>query len=316
MNATARWRDQVQGGLTGLLVGDALGVPYEFHPPEAIPALAEIDMLPPPDFHRTHIGTLPGTWSDDGAQALALLDSLLDCEGLNLTHFSSRLLAWLEEGAYAVDGRVFDVGVQTQHALNRLREGVDPRLAGPNGERDNGNGALMRVLPLALWHVGEDAELFDLAMRQCLPTHGHLRSQLCCALYCLWGRGELQGETGWDSAIRRVEQLVETRPDLHGEWALLRNEFGNAPKGSGYVVDSINSTRWSLQQGTDYASTVRAAISLGHDTDTTAAIAGGLAGVRYGLSGIPDGWRAWLKGRDILDPLMTRLIRRVENALR
>src|SRR3954469_20286014 len=76
--AGASRAELIEGGIVGLLVGDALGVPYEFHGPDSIPAVQQIEMAPPENYDRAHPGTPPGTWSDDGAQALALLASLLD----------------------------------------------------------------------------------------------------------------------------------------------------------------------------------------------------------------------------------------------
>jgi ADP-ribosylglycohydrolase len=113
--------EQIEGGLVGLLVGDALGVPYEFHPPEAIPAVSEIEMEPPPAFRRAHSGTPPGTWSDDGAQALSLLSSLLDRGRLDPEYLGRRLLERYDLGRFAVDHRVFDVGIQSSTALRALR---------------------------------------------------------------------------------------------------------------------------------------------------------------------------------------------------
>ena len=175
--------DRVAGSLTGLLVGDALGVPYEFHAAERLPHEALIDFQPPVGFPRSHRSVLPGTWSDDGAQALVLLDSLLARQGLDLDHFSNGLLRWMSEGFCAVDGNVFDLGIQTGRALGQLAAGIAPSRAGPAGERDNGNGSLMRVLPLALWHNGSDLELCELSAERSLPTHGHMRSRIACALY-------------------------------------------------------------------------------------------------------------------------------------
>jgi len=149
-------RDRLAGGLQGLLIGDALGVPYEFHDAVDLPPREAIDFDPPPSFTRAHPSVPPGTWSDDGAQALCLLASLLAQGGLDLGDFSRRLLNWHDWGYLAVDGQVFDVGVQTARALASLRDGVAPDRAGPAGDRDNGNGSLMRVLPLALWHRGGD----------------------------------------------------------------------------------------------------------------------------------------------------------------
>jgi len=144
------WIDRIAGGLQGLLIGDALGVPYEFHAAEDLPPAALIDFDPPSTFRRSHHGVPPGTWSDDGAQALCLLASLLDCDGLNLTSFAGRLLNWAAWGYLAVDGHVFDIGVQTQRALECLKQGVPPELAGPASEYDNGNGALM-TYPSSVW---------------------------------------------------------------------------------------------------------------------------------------------------------------------
>src|SRR5512143_1633145 len=109
-------RDCVAGGLVGLLVGDALGVPYEFHDPADIPA--PVEMEPPRGYRRAHATTAPGTYSDDGAHALALLASLLDRGGLDPEDLGARLVRWYERGELAVDGNVFDVGNQTLRALD------------------------------------------------------------------------------------------------------------------------------------------------------------------------------------------------------
>ncbi len=108
--------ERIEGGIWGLLVGDALGVPYEFHPARAIPGADAIEMAPPPGFARAHAGTPPGTWSDDGAHALCLLASLVHNGRLDAEDLARRLVNWYEHGYLAVDGRVFDVGVQTGRA--------------------------------------------------------------------------------------------------------------------------------------------------------------------------------------------------------
>jgi ADP-ribosyl-[dinitrogen reductase] hydrolase len=102
--------NRIRGALYGLLVGDALGVPYEFHDPEDIPPEHAIEMEPPAGFRRAHRGVPPGTWSDDGAQALTLLESLTRNGALKLDDFALQLLAWHETGRMTPDGKVFDVG--------------------------------------------------------------------------------------------------------------------------------------------------------------------------------------------------------------
>jgi len=303
------WSERIEGGLVGLLVGDALGVPYEFKTADQLQACAAIDMQPAHDFDRSHPGVPPGTWSDDGAQALCLLESLMTCGKLDADDFARRLLDWYTRGHLAVDGHVFDIGIQTQAALARMLQGTPPLSAAARAESANGNGALMRVLPLALWSRGDDAELVRDARLSSAVTHGHLRSQLCCALYCLWIRRLLHGAPdAWNEALAALRHL--TRDDAEAQLELaehIRPELPPERPGSGYVVDTLRSARWLCEQA-DYEAVVLAAVRLGSDTDTTAAVAGGAAGVRWGVQGIPARWRDALRGRELLDPLRSRLL--------
>lgn len=303
--------ERIEGGLYGLLIADALGVPYEFHPPGQIPARELIEFEPPPDFRRAHEGVPPGTWSDDGAHALCLLASLQYRNGLDVEDLGRRLVNWYELGYMAVDYEVFDVGIQTRTALAEIRAGTPALKAGPSGEHDNGNGSLMRVLPLALWHQGDDAALARDAMLQSRVTHGHMRAQVCCALYCLWARRTLEGSAeAWADAVATFRALypeeMEQRTEL--EWAV-RPDSPDPGRGSGYVVDCLRSARDCVAAG-PYERVVKAAIALGHDTDTTAAVAGGIAGIRDGLQGIPERWRRALRGRELVEPLVKELLAR------
>jgi len=137
-------RDAIAGGVWGLLIGDALGVPYEFRKPHQLPSFDQIEMPPPGGFRPTYPNAPPGAWSDDGAHALCFLASLLDCGRLDLDDLGARLLRWLDNGYMAVDGIVFDVGMQTSTALANLRSGVPADRAGGRDEFANGNGSLMR----------------------------------------------------------------------------------------------------------------------------------------------------------------------------
>jgi ADP-ribosyl-[dinitrogen reductase] hydrolase len=304
--------ERVAGALYGLLVGDALGVPYEFHEAAELPPRAQLEMTPPAGFTRAHASTPPGTWSDDGAQALCLLASLLHAGALDVDDLGRRLIHWYRHGYLAVDGNVFDVGNQTYRAIARLESGIPAATAGPAGERDNGNGSLMRVLPLALWHRGSDAELARDAERQSAVTHGHRRSTLCNALYVLWVRRVLGGEAiaaAWDGAATALRAIVASEPDAVAE---LEQEIlpARTARGSGYVVDSLWSARAAALAG-DYETAMKAAIAIGDDTDTTAAIAGGVAGGAGGLAAIPTRWLDALRERrETVEPLLADLLAR------
>ncbi len=296
------WDSQRRDGLWGLLVGDALGVPYEFHPAAQIPAYEDIEMEPPPGFDRSHAGVPPATWSDDGAQALCLLDSLLRCGRLDLDDLAARMLAWYDDGLWAVDDRGFDVGIQTADALRDVARRGDPLTSGlvhPDGQ---GNGALMRVLPLALWHPGDDADLVRDAGLQAVVTHGHVMNQAACAFYCLWARRLLEGHeplAGWADALAWLRHHETDRERLG---AVERLALDEPPDGGGYVVQSFRAARWLLARCSSYEEVVKRAVALGDDTDTTACIAGGLAAIAFG--GIPDRWLAALRGRDQVESLL------------
>jgi ADP-ribosylglycohydrolase len=306
-------QSQIEGGLMGLLIGDAAGVPYEFHEPSELPPAAEIEMEPPPGFRRAHAGVPTGTWSDDGAHALCLLTSLLACGRGDPEDLGKRLLRWYDEGYMAVDGHVFDVGIQTGRALDALRAGVPALEAGASDERAKGNGSLMRVLPLALWHTGTDADLVRDAQAQSRVTHGHLLVQVCCALYCLWARRTLQVVAHpWQEAVAALRELYPddsaARAEL--EWSV-RPDEPTEGRGEGYVVDCLRSARLASQAG-NYEQVIKAAIALGHDTDTTACVAGGIAGLHNGVEAIPERWRAHLRGRELVEPLLAELLRHLE----
>ena len=302
-------QDRLAGGLIGLLVGDALGVPYEFHPPADLPPTDQVEMTPPQGFPRAHVGVPPGTWSDDGAQALVLLDSLLANGGLDLEHFASGLTRWMHQGFFAVNKSVFDIGAQTCTAINRLMQGVPADQSGPSEESRNGNGSLMRVMPLVLWYSGTDDELALLAARQSLPTHGHARAQVCCAMYCLWARAVLNADgSPWQSAETVLRRLADQGAFPAEEVTRVLDPANTAiVRGTGYVLDTLWSARWSFEQTSSYEGCVRKVIMLGHDTDTTAAVVGGLAGLRYGVGGIPERWIAALRGKELFAPLLRRI---------
>lgn len=302
--------ERLEGGVLGLLIGDALGVPYEFKRAEELPPRDAIEFEPPQGFARSHPRVPAGTWSDDGAQALCLLASLLTCKRFDADDFAQRLVSWFTRGYLAVDGRVFDVGIQTSEVLRAVHSGVPVQRATRRDVEGNGNGALMRVLPLALWHRGSDAELVHDARGSSAVTHGHVRSQLCCALYCLWARQLLGGAS--DAWARAKQTLPAALPPDDEEAQRELNEvilpeLELQGTGTGYVVDTLRTAHGLLAAEATYEGTVKGAVAIGHDTDTTAAVAGGVAAIRSGVSSIPTRWRNALRGSDLVEPLLGQL---------
>jgi ADP-ribosyl-[dinitrogen reductase] hydrolase len=297
----------ISAGIFGLLVGDALGVPYEFHSPEQIPPFEAIEMSPPQGFRSAH-RVPPGTWSDDGAQALCLAATLAHRGGFHAVDFANRLRNWANVGYLAVDAHVFDMGMQTQRALHNLAGGFPPESAGPSSETDNGNGSLMRALPIALWHGNVTSQLIADAEAQSRITHGHARSRVCCAFYCVIAcmlSKSHSFERAWQQAAEALRQhyLLDTEERRELDY-ILDPVHAQSVRGSGYVLDSLWSVRACLIDDPGYEAAVKRAIALGRDTDTTACIVGGLAGLLYGLDAIPQRWRDALRGRELLDPVL------------
>ncbi|WP_314336530.1 ADP-ribosylglycohydrolase family protein [Acinetobacter guillouiae] len=307
-------QDQLKGAIYGLLVGDAVGVSYEFLLAEQLPAYDQIEMLPPNNFAKTYPHIPVGTWSDDGAQALCLLDSLLYKNKMDTEDFMKRICNWYQCGYMAVDFQVFDVGVQTAEAIRNYLSGVPLLQVANNDVLANGNGSLMRVLPLAILHQGSDIQLIEDAYAQSHVTHAHLRSKVCCALYCLWARSILNGldiAAAWSDAVTKLRAYLKDKPDdLEQLEYYIRPDELEKGTGSGYVVDCLKSARYALKQ-TTYQDVIKTAIAFGRDTDTMACVAGGIAGLYFGFDSIPESWLAQLRAKDLVEPLLTKLLSNV-----
>ena len=303
--------ERLEGAVWGHLVGDALGVPYEFRPPEAI---GEVVFGA-----RGAHGQPPGTWSDDGALMLALLDSLVAWDGeagraalrFDPADQALRIRRWFEEGAYTPDGDGrFDVGNATRAAIEALQAGVPAEAAGSVLPGGLGNGSLMRILPVALAGRGlDDATLVRWAVMASGVTHGAPLARVACALYVLVATRLLA--TPDEPAVALVAARHALREQVAGTplGATLEDLLAwDRRTGGGHVADAFWSA-WEAVEGSDsYEAAVTRAVRFGHDTDTTAAIAGGLAGIRWGIAGIPVVWLAGMRGRDLAGPLVDRLL--------
>ena len=302
---------RLAGAVWGHLVGDATGVPYEFTGPHDPTTLT---------FGASGTWGKPaGTWSDDGALMLALLDSLLDTdfgwkESFDPDDQGRRALAWRDSGAYTPDneGR-FDIGGTTRNALRNLAAGMAAVDAGPTDDHACGNGSLMRILPVAL--VGRSlspSRLIGQAHIASRLTHGHPRCQVACALYCLAVRELLRGETPDEAlewAFAKAEKAYAADAGLVAHAIALEEiRAWTTRGGGGFVIDSFWSAWEAFAGAVGYEDAIRRAIAYGNDTDTTAAIAGGLAGAYWGWDGIPLEWRQGMRGRDLAQPLVDLLV--------
>jgi ADP-ribosyl-[dinitrogen reductase] hydrolase len=276
--------DRAVGALLGLAVGDAVGTTLEFAARDSRPPLT--DMVGGGPFRLA-----PGQWTDDTAMALALADSLLARGGLDEQDLLRRFLAWYERGAYSCTGTCFDIGITTREALARFRRsGADH--PGPTDPDKAGNGSLMRLAPVALRFRRDRAALRDAAARQSRTTHGAAEAVDACIAFA-----ELLADA---IAGAPREAVLRPRPGpyagaigaiMAGSW---RGKARRDIRASGYVAHALEAALWCVAQAEDFRAAVLLAANLGEDADTTAAIAGQLAGALHGATGIPAEWRARL----------------------
>jgi ADP-ribosyl-[dinitrogen reductase] hydrolase len=281
-------------GLMGLCVGDALGVPVEF--------TSRAERVKSPVTTMLGYGTWnqpPGTWSDDSSLTFCLAESL--CRGYSLDTIANSFWRWYKAAYWTPRGELFDIGKTTHEAIMRLKQGVIPHHAGGKVENCNGNGSLMRILPMAYCHRNLTfSDLMGRVHDVSAITHGHLRSQMACGIYISIAVLLLEGadiQTAYLEGLHNSRTIYSAR-----EHILEKPHFGRIFSGKiaqvpveeinsgGYVIDTLESSLWCLLNTSSYCEAVLKAINLGGDTDTTAAVTGGLAGIYYGLASIPQEW--------------------------
>lgn len=291
--------DKCIGAFMGAIIGDAIGVPYEFFIAEEVPSYDLIGTTVPEGCNRTYPGIPVGTWSDDSSNILCLSKVLLEHKAVNGKALMMELRAWYRDGRWAVNNHVFDIGDQTKEAIKEAEMGTPANQCGlvrPNGK---GNGGLMRTLPVAIYFRGNRSEIVKAAHSQCIVTHGHPENGVCCALYSLMVNEALSGANKEDvinNSLKFLRAFYKKFPRYLAILDEINISTKSTGEGSGYVTDALKSVIMVFMRGESYLDTVKKAIILGNDTDTTACIAGGLAGAYYGFGNIPNEFKeSWLK---------------------
>lgn len=283
-------RDRAVGALLGLAVGDAVGTTLEF---SEKPTYAKLnDMVGGGPF-----GLEAGQWTDDTAMALALSDSLIAFPDLDAEDLMKRFVAWHDEGVYSCTGECFDIGITTSSALRRFQE-TGSRLAGSTSPQTAGNGALMRLAPVAIRHLGNPEMLVRVAKTQTMTTHGAPEAIEASIFFAQVLADAIHGAHPCEVfASRASDYSAKVHAIARGEY---RGRHRTAIRGTGYVIQSLEAAMWAVSRTTSFRSAILLAANLGEDADTTAAIAGQIAGAIYGASGIPTEWLGRLAWRDII----------------
>lgn len=310
-------KSDVYGGIYGALIGDALGLPHQF--------LDRIHFDENPVSGMDGFGAFgvpPGFWSDDGALTLATLDGLsrslsqADSNSKSIGDFIDYDIVmgnfenWLRKGEFTPDNFAFDIGGATKAGIdNYTYNNTEAILSGGTGERDNGNGSLMRILPAA-YFIHFLSERYDFALEDELEmvhnlsslTHRHKRSQMACGIYILISLEFLKGgrdlEAMISDGIMKGQDFYANEESFESQLGYFDRVFSlniqnlerDEISSSGYVLSSLEASIWCILNTDSYKDCILKAVNLGFDTDTTACIVGGLAGIYYGYENLPSEW--------------------------
>jgi ADP-ribosyl-[dinitrogen reductase] hydrolase len=288
--------DRAIGALLGLATGDAVGTTLEFEPPGSFTPIDDLIGGGP-------FGLQPGQWTDDTSMALCLAESILDTGAVDLSDQLRRYLLWRDHGYLSSTGRCFDIGSTTTSQLDRFRrtgQPVDPHFT----QEAAANGSLMRLAAVPVRWFGDIEEAARQSGQSSRSTHPADRPVDACRLLGAMVAALIAGDTfelvtspqfwKWGDLHPLVAALAA------GEW---KGKEPPAIKGTGYCIDALEAALWAVNGAGDFGQAVLRAANLGNDADTTAAIAGQLAGARWGASGIPPSWREKIVDRERIESL-------------
>ena len=282
--------DRFTGCMAGLAVGDAVGTAVEFKARGTFPQLT--DMVGGGAFKLA-----PGQWTDDTSMALCLGASLLERGGFDPNDQMTRYLRWVQQGYLSSTGGFVDMGLTVAAALVQYESTGDP-FSGPTEDETAGNGCIMRLAPVPLFYHPDREAVWHYAAESARTTHGAAECLDACRLMGDILHRALLGQTK-DKVLfgEPLRQLASPRLQAIARGSY-RSKTESEIVGSGYVVNSLEAALWCFVNEDDFDSVVLRAANLGDDADTTAAVAGQLAGAFYGASGIRPSWIEKLTMRD------------------
>lgn len=304
--------NDVKSALLGMAVGDALGVPVEFSSRNRMKRVPVTGMQTAGTW-----GQPAGTWSDDTSLAIATMDSIIRQRTLDGVDVMENFVRWLHDDEFTANDDTFDCGNTTGAAINNFALGASPETCGLNDIKSNGNGSLMRIFPAVFYayvKATTDEEALKIVHYVSALTHAHNISKIACGIYFFIAAQILDGsdlktaiQNGLEQAKEFYSQRDEFAEDLKVYSRLFEKNFADLPEdeinSNGYVVSTLEASIWCLLNSSSYKELALMAVNLGGDTDTTGAVAGGMAGLAYGVHEIPSDWLNVLRRRAYLEEL-------------
>jgi len=303
---------KIKSVLFGVAIGDALGVPVEFKSRENIRKNPVNDMIG----YGTY--NLPaGTFSDDSSLTFCLAEALTNT--FDLANIAQNFVKWLYSNYWTPRGSVFDVGITTRLAIDRIVRGDRPDLAGSIDSTSNGNGSLMRIAPLLFYLLDKPInERFEITKQVSSITHGHIRSIIACFYYLEFARQLAEQRDKFEiysnlkTEVSDYLNSISINPkEIELFDRILKHDIHTVSEdkiySSGYVLHTLEASIWCLLTTDNFKDAVLKAVNLGDDSDTTGAVTGGLAGLLYGFDNIPNEWVKQLAKQEEIANLAERM---------
>ena len=296
-------RERYHGALLGLAVGDAVGTTVEFSPRGTFTPVTDMTGGGP-------FNLAPGQWTDDTSMALCLAASLVEQGDFDARDQMDRYCAWMQNGYMSSTGTCFDIGTTTARALMNYLRSNDP-YSGSEDPRASGNGSLMRLAPVPMFYYPDIPAAIRFSGESSRTTHAAAECVDACRYFALLLCQAFAGEE---------KEALLSPPDSEAFSPLLAPKIAAIAKGSyrtkkrdlivgnGYVVNSLEAALWAFATTSTYQDSILAAVNLGDDADTTAAICGQIAGAYYGVSAIPASWLAKVALRAEIEELADRIM--------
>lgn len=308
----------IKDALYGFIIGDAMGVPLEFMSRE------ELTRNPVTKMIGGGSHNLPkGIWSDDTSMTLATMDSISTTHAIDCDDIANRFCDWINYGKYTATNLVFGVGKITRNALFRYwNQKKDATKCGGTSYLENGNGSLMRMLPIAFYcynrHLNSK-EIYSIVKDVSSITHAHEISILGCYIYVCYILLLLSGKNKLDNyqLLSQQDYSMFSSDSLEQYKRILSTELLSLSvdeiSSSGYIVSTLEAVLWVILHTDSFEQAIIESINLGNDTDTVGAITGSMAGILYGYSSIPQKWIDSLEGKDSLNSYLSSFIHAMDN---
>jgi ADP-ribosyl-[dinitrogen reductase] hydrolase len=300
-----------KGLLFGIAIGDAMGVPVEFMSRKHLACNPVVGMRAFGTHHQP-----AGTWSDDTAMSMLLVEQLI--EGYDVQKLANRFCNWYQYNDWTPHGQIFDMGVATRNAMDKLCKGVSALQSGECDDYSNGNGSLMRILPLAVHLQNRPIdERFRVVKEVSGITHAHIRSVIACffavefVISLLRGKDKCDAYYETQNLVRDYLHLINVKTseiELYNR--ILFDDISCMQEdeifSSGYVLHTLEASLWAFLRTNSFEEAVLKAVNLGDDADTIGSITGGFAGLFYGFEQIPNEWVEVLAEREKIEKLAVR----------